>query len=303
MNLKKHLQKGDKIIIGCSGGADSTYLVHRATEICAEIDVKIVIAHLNHKTRNESDSDEQFVKDLGKKLGLKVITDSKTFEKFSEEEGRNARRKFFEDLRKKEKAKYILLAHHLDDNTETILMNFARGSGLTGLKGMSELSGKILRPLLQIEKSEILKYLEENNLEFREDATNQDNSYTRNHYRNLVIPTMKKKNTNLSGRISKSAKNFSEIEDFIAQEARQWIEQQSSHSHDLKDFRLLHPALQKEILRQLYRQIKGDLKELESKHIEEVLDMLINSHSGKGKNLGKHTVVEIKGKSFKIKAI
>lgn len=302
---KKYLKKGDKIIIACSGGADSTYLTHLSAIACKELGVEAVLAHLNHKLRGEeSEKDAKFVENLAKTLGYKSVIKSKKFTKFSEDKGRQARLEFFESTRKIEKAKYIILAHHKDDNLETIIMNFVRGAGLKGLSGMSKLSGNTLRPLLELSKSEILTYLKKHKIKYREDGSNKDNGFTRNYYRNVVIPSIKEKNPNLADSIIKNAENFEEIDNYLNKKANNWIKKHTHNKlYDLKSFRKQEKVIQKCILKVLYKQTKGDLQELESKHIEEVLKLLMESHSGKYKNLGKHTIVKIQAKSFSVTSL
>lgn len=305
------IKPGSTVIIGCSGGADSTFLSYLAQQVLAAKKVQLILAHLNHNLRGkDSEKDALFIAKLGKKLSMKIEIKSVKFTKFSEEQGRQARQKFLEECRQKHKADYILLAHHADDNTETILMNFVRGSGLTGLQGMKVQNGKILRPLLSLNKADILAYLKKHKISYQEDITNKDNSYTRNSYRNQLIPLLKEKNPNLNLSLKRIAQNLAEIKNFLEQQAIDWLNLHNTKtikgdhsSYDLKSFRQQHIAVQKEILRQLHQKTTGHLQELESKHLEEVLDLLMNSHSGKHKNLGKITEISIKGKAFQIRQI
>lgn len=298
------IKPGSTVIIGCSGGADSTFLSYVAQQVLAAKKVQLILAHLNHNLRGkDSQNDAVFVEKLGKKLSVETEIKSIKFSKFSEEKGRQARQKFLEECRQKHQADYILLAHHADDNTETILMNFVRGSGLTGLQGMKVQNGKILRPLLSLNKADILAYLKKHKISYQEDITNEDNSYTRNSYRNQLIPLLKEKNPNLNLSLKRTAQNLAEIEDFLDEQAKNWLNEHDNKGlYDLKSFRQQHIAVQKEILRQLHQKTTGHKQELESKHLEEVLSLLMNSHSGKHKNLGKITEVSIKGKTFQIRA-
>lgn len=293
------------VIIGCSGGADSTFLTYICAKLLSAQKTTVVLAHINHNLRaKESQKDEEFVIGLGAQLKLKVEVESAHFAQFTEEKGRKARFAFFEKCLKKHKAKYILLAHHSDDNTETILMNFTRGTGLTGLQGIKLQKKCILRPLLHLSKQEILDYLKKHKIKYREDASNLNNEYTRNFYRNQVIPLLKEKNPQLNQNLQKNAQNFAEIEDFMQETAQNWLKTNlKGTSYDIKSFRLQKPALQKEILRQLHKKTMGHLQELESKHLQEILEFLTNSHSGKRKNLGKWVEISIKDKTFNISAL
>lgn len=301
-NFLQVIKPGETVIIGCSGGPDSTFLSYICHKTLPKREIKVILAHLNHNLRGkESHKNEEFVKKLGEQLGFTTEIKSAHFTNFSEEKGRKARLDFFEKCRQKHNAGYILLAHHADDSTETILMNFVRGSGLTGLQGISEQNGEILRPLLGFSKEEILSHLKKHKITYHRDASNEDNNYTRNFYRNQIIPLLKEKNPNLNQSLKKTAQNLAEIEDFLATESNKWLKANSNKgAHDLKNFRSQHPALQKEILRQLYKKTLGHLQDLESKHLEEIVNFLMQSHSGKRKNLGKKVEIIIKDKTFRI---
>src|SRR3989338_1241185 len=137
--LRKYIKKNDKIILGVSGGPDSIFLL----QMCKLIPCKIIVAHLNHSLRKESEKEASFVKKIskdlifeGKKANTKII--SKKNKEGFEETGRQLRYEFFLDIARKHKSRLILTAHHADDNLETIIFNFIRGSSLEGLCGINE---------------------------------------------------------------------------------------------------------------------------------------------------------------------
>lgn len=184
-------------VVACSGGLDSTVLC----ELCFQAGLRFSIAHCNFSLRgDESNRDEAFVTSLGEKYKVPVFT--KTFDtahygvlkKLSiQEAARALRYAWLEELRNEKKAAYVLLAHHANDNIETVLMNLFRGTGLHGLTGMPERvdGARCLRPLLHHTRKEIELFARKNNLQWREDSSNQSNKYTRNFFRNAIFPAIK----------------------------------------------------------------------------------------------------------------
>jgi tRNA(Ile)-lysidine synthase len=204
----------DRLLVAVSGGVDSVVLC----ELCSQAGFDFSLAHCNFQLRGkESDRDEQFVKDLGKKYRVEALVKKFDTERFADENkkgiqeaARDLRYEWFAELiRNKQLAigksnehqpltthdsrlvtTYLLTAHHADDNIETVLMNFCRGTGLQGLNGIPNKSGHIRRPLLPFWKHELLEFAKENRLEFVEDSSNQSSKYTRNVFRNEIIPLL-----------------------------------------------------------------------------------------------------------------
>lgn len=210
-----------KIIVAVSGGKDSVCMLHILNKCYKDI----LVAHCNYKLRGEeSDGDEKFVKTWCQKLNLPFI--SKTFEtelyrkknKLSlQEAARNLRYKWFEELRIENKCTYIAVAHHMEDNAETIMLNLFNGSGIRGLTGMAEMdeNRKIIRPLLSISNEDIENYIIENKLEYREDSSNNETKYRRNYIRKKVIPEIKKQFPSVIANINKTALLLKENEKLL----------------------------------------------------------------------------------------
>ena len=196
-HLKIHFPflKNEKLLVACSGGLDSVVLTH----LLVKSGYDVTLAHCNFSLRgNESDTDSQFVIKLSKKLELPVFTEIFETEQFADEHGlsiqmaaRSLRYQWFEELSGQLKIKYILTAHHLDDDLETFLINFSRGTGLKGLTGIPKINQKIIRPLLEFSRNEIMVFAERQNLNWREDSSNFSNKYLRNALRLDVIPKWK----------------------------------------------------------------------------------------------------------------
>jgi tRNA(Ile)-lysidine synthase len=190
-------EKNKKMIIAVSGGIDSVVLC----ELCKQIGFLFSIAHCNFKLRGEeSERDEQFVRSLAAKYGAEVLVKSFDTEKYAAEKklsiqvaARELRYAWFAQLHAEDKNRYILLAHHTNDDIETLLMNFFRGTGLEGLTGMPEVaSDYCIRPLLHITRKEIEDFAAEQGLKWVEDSSNQSSKYTRNFFRNELVPQIKK---------------------------------------------------------------------------------------------------------------
>lgn len=263
-------------ILAFSGGPDSVYLLHK---LLKKGD-KPVLAHLNHGLRGkESDQDEEFCRKIAKKYGLIFETEKVSLTGSGiEEKARNARYKFLEKIRRKYKAKKILTAHHLNDNIETVLLNFIRGTGLNGMTGIK--SDKIERPLLNTAKDEILTYLKKHRIKYRKDSSNLDTKFSRNFIRHEVIPQLKKLNPNLEKTFTKNLNNFKQLQDFLNEE--------SPDSITVAEFKRLHPAIQANTILKL----TGTTEGISQKALEETRKLILSGKTGKKKTLG-NTRVEI----------
>lgn len=190
------------LVLACSGGPDSMFLFHVLMKCAKKRDLQLIVAHVNHKIREESDEEEVFLKEYVEKLGVEFVSISLTKSaKMNEEIARKKRYAFLMDCVKKKNAKYLLTAHHGDDLIETVLMRITRGSNLSGYAGIKKVQQKdnvtILRPLLDYSKEQILDYNKKENIPFVVDKSNMSNQYTRNRYRNVVLPFLKKEDQNI----------------------------------------------------------------------------------------------------------
>jgi len=210
------LTAGAKVIVGTSGGADSVALLH----ILKQLGFECIVAHCNFHLRNEeSDRDELFVQNLASKLAVEFRKiDFDTVEhaasnKISiEMAARNLRYNWFEALRIEFAAEAIAVAHHADDNVETVLMNLTRGTGLGGMTGIPIRNGSVVRPLLSCTREEIISYLKNNGSNFVTDSTNLKNEYVRNRFRNQLIPLFESINPSFRQTITETIDRFEDIE-------------------------------------------------------------------------------------------
>lgn len=220
--LKKTIDKNTSLVVACSGGPDSMCLLDLVTKLKDELNLNIIVAHVNHKLRIESEEEAKMVENYSKEnnliFELLEITDYINGN-FSEEDARKRRYKFFNEVIEKYHATMLLTAHHGDDLIETILMRLTRGSNLSGYIGIKEISQnenyKTLRPLLSVTKDEIINYLKENNVPYRLDKTNQELKHTRNRYRHVVLPFLKKENPKVHEKYLKFSKELIEYDNFV----------------------------------------------------------------------------------------
>ncbi len=213
-------KKTDKLLIAVSGGVDSIVLC----DLCFHAGFNFEIAHCNFQLRGEdSEADEKFVIELANKYNVKHQVVKFDTEKYAAEHkqniqlaARNLRYEWFNDIISNDSSiTNILTAHHADDNLETILMNFFKGTGINGLKGIQSnhagIGGKIVRPLLFANKSELIEYAQLNKCQWREDVSNESDKYTRNFFRNQIIPLIENVIPEAKANVQNNIKRFNEI--------------------------------------------------------------------------------------------
>lgn len=220
LSLQKILQQStwqnSKIIVAVSGGADSMALA----SLLKNTKVNIVIAHCNFGLRyQESDADEEFVTNWANENNIQVFVkhfalqdklrnNSKNIQLLA----RNLRYEWFEKLRNELNFDFIAVAHHKQDAVETLLYNFLKGTGIAGLHGILPQNGKIIRPLLDFSKEQLMQYCTENNINWREDSSNKKDTYTRNNIRHNLIPLLNDIVPNAVDNLFQNTKRFSEVE-------------------------------------------------------------------------------------------
>ena len=203
-----------RVVAGVSGGSDSVALAFLLRELASRGELVFAgIAHLNHHVRGaDADGDAEFCRALGERLGVPAVIgeadvpgDAKTHQVSIEVAGRHARRKFFEEARASIKAGFIAVAHTRDDQAETVILRLVRGAGSTGLSAMQPRRDQVIRPLLDVTRSELQDFLRAMNETWREDATNLDRSIPRNRVRHEVMPQLRAINAQADAALARAA--------------------------------------------------------------------------------------------------
>lgn len=286
--ITNNIVKNSTIVVAVSGGPDSIVLLNILNNLKEKYNYKIVCAHVNHKLRQESEEEEIFVKNIC--INNNIIFEKIDFDTYIttniESEAHDRRYTFFEEIIKKYNSNYLLTAHHGDDLVETILMKLTRGSSLDGYIGFNKISNrnnyKIIRPLIFYTKEEILKYADDNNIEYRIDKTNFDKKITRNRYRLNILPLLKKENNNIHLKYLKFSEELEENNEFI----REYINERyyiiiKENVINIKE--LINEKtfiIKKIIYKFLLENYKNEIKLINDKHIDSIFNLVSNKKSG-----------------------
>ncbi len=276
------LSKNDKIVVGVSGGPDSMALLDVLNSIKSKYDLVLICAHVNHGKRKESDQEKI---DLEKycnenNIIFEYVKISKWGEDNFHNEARSARYNFFEDIIKKYNAKYLMTAHHADDLIETILMRIVRGSTLKGYSGFAKFIEKdnyfIVRPLITKTKDELLEYVNSKNIKYACDESNNEDHYTRNRYRHVVLPFLKKEDKNVHKKFLKFSETLLENSEFIDNEAKKSFNKVVQNGKIIIDkFLELDHVIQTKIVYNILEKIYGDdLLIVGDTHVELILSLI-----------------------------
>lgn len=219
--IKKYnmVSAGDKVLVACSGGADSMILLNYFISVKESMQLSLCVAHIEHGIRGkDSVDDAEFVKAFCENnkiefhlLSIDAEKESKKLGIGVEEYSRKRRYEFFDTI----ECDKIATAHNASDNTETVLFRMFRGTGIKGLCGIPAVRGKIIRPLIEIPSDDIRSYCKSNSIEYRVDCTNHRNDYTRNYIRNVIVPEIKSINPNTDLAFSNMIADLTEDKNFI----------------------------------------------------------------------------------------
>ena len=270
------INSGDKIVVGVSGGPDSLTLLTLLNKYKSKFNYEIIVAHVNHLIRKDSTDDEQFVENYCKKNGIKfyckrvnVQEIAKQQKKGEEEVGRNERYKFFDEICEKENANKIAIAHNMNDNAETMILNLIRGTGLNGLEGIqpSQYNNRFIRPLINCN-------------------TNKENIYKRNIIRNKLIPFLKELNPNIIETLSRTSVIIAENNEFIQKEAQKNFNKITELKSnlveiDLKDFNKMPIAMRKAIIQLSIDKLNGNIRNISKKNIDDIIKLAENNIGNK----------------------
>lgn len=282
------LSFNDRVLIGVSGGPDSVTLLNVLLSFKKRYNLSFFIAHLDHMLRGkESDEDVNFVKNLAQELGLTCEVKSCNLIKIArkehltlEEAARKCRYKFYLETAKKFVVNKVALGHNADDQVETVLMRFLRGSGLEGLMGIPPVRGKIIRPLIECSREEIEEYCKENKIGYRVDSSNKEVVYFRNKIRLELLPLLSKDyNKNIKDIILRLRSIISEVSVYLNQETELFFKEVVRRESpemvviDLKKFISLPMALKRRVIRKSIEVVKGNLYSISFGHNNEILKL------------------------------
>lgn len=293
---RKHMiSSGERIVVGVSGGADSMCLLDVLSYLAPVMNFSIQAVHVNHMIRGEeADRDEAFVRAYCMQRGIKlqcVHIDVKKMAKETgeslEEAGRKARYEAFESVAGADK---IAVAHHGDDQAETVLYNIFRGSSIRGIGGMRPMRDKVIRPLLCVSRKEIEAYLEECHIEYCTDSTNLSDEYTRNKIRNVMIPYVQENiNHDAVENVNELSRDMQEAYEYINSQAQKVYEASCMKSCtdderirlDIKVLIKEPSIIRREVIMIALRAVAGTLKDITRKHVNSVEELIEKSVSKK----------------------
>lgn len=311
------IEKNDSIVVGVSGGPDSMTLLSILLKLKEEFHLKIYVAHVNHMLRENAIKDEEYVKEFCQKNNIEIfikkanISEIAQKEKIGlEEAGRNIRYNFFEEVLKNTKSNKIAIAHNLNDKAETIIMNTLRGSGVSGLKGIEAKRKKYIRPLIEIERYEIEKYCIENKINPRHDESNDDNTYTRNKIRNIVIPYIKNEfNPNIIKTLNRLSEIIKEEDEYVQSETEKIFkeilltDEKNKIEFDPRKFNEQEKVIQKNLILLAIKKVKGSTQGIEKVNIDDIIKLCNNNIGNKLIRPTKQLEIGIKNKRIYIKNI
>jgi tRNA(Ile)-lysidine synthase len=282
------LAPGDRVGVAVSGGADSVVLLHILHRLISEFAIHLTVLHVNHCLRgNESDEDEQFVREMAGTFGLQFIGTRKAPGPGNlEQEARRARREFFRTCREQHGIQKIALGHTRSDQAETVLYRFLRGSGTAGLAGMRAVTEDgLIRPLLDSSRTEVRAWAAREGILWREDSSNANEGFARNLLRNQVMPALTRDfNPNLEGILAGTA-------EVAAAEEAYWNEQIEPICRKILrrcDLGVVLPvneiagkdrAVQRRLVRRAVEELRGDLRSIDLRHIDAITELC---HSQQG---------------------
>ena len=264
------IEKGDRLIVGVSGGVDSMVLLHLLNACREAFDLSLIVAHVNHGLRPvESEKEAELVQKEAARLGLPFEYGQFNVKEFQKKGGlspqdaaRRVRFHFFDDLLQRHHAQKIALGHHADDQVETFLLRLIRGSGIQGLKGMLPIrDGKVIRPLLGVWEEEIQSFAMEKKIPFLSDSSNLKRDYLRNRIRLALIPLMEREyQPNFKEILLRTSNILREEDDYLekgAEAAYQKVvrEERETLSFKFSEYQSLHQAIQWRVIRKILGRI------------------------------------------------
>ncbi|MFQ9980624.1 MAG: tRNA lysidine(34) synthetase TilS [Finegoldia magna] len=280
------IEKHDKILIGLSGGADSVFLLNILIQLQRDLDFEIYTCHINHSYRDTALRDENFSRKISEENNIQFFSKKVDMKQYSidnsislEDSGRILRYKYFNEILKSEDFNKIAVAHHLDDQVETFFLHLFRGSGIDGLCGIQYHNKNIIRPLLDVSKSEILNYLDENDIDYVTDETNFVADVQRNKIRLEMLPYIQ---DNFNSSISESVyrtvnilKDSKEIIDDVTNFKYKKLVNQENDEYfiDVDLFEREKKSVKRNIIRKLLIDLNGSNQDIRMAYIDDIIEL------------------------------
>lgn len=297
IDLRKHIQskklfqENETVVLALSGGVDSMVLF----DILKKINLKlnIVLAHVNHNKREESKMEYQLIKKLAITNGIPFEgyevekTDNSNFH----DDSRNQRYAFFKVVAQKHKASKIVVAHHLDDQVETIIMRLIRGTSFSGYAGIPSIRKdrniSIIRPLMKVSKKDVLDYARDNEIIYYEDTSNNEDFYTRNRYRNKIIPLLRIENPNLNERIMQF-RDYIESADLVLDRIKaEFIEKNCVYNTvNLDEFNKLERIIKIKVLTHIINSATNNTLEIKYEQYTSIIKICLSKVPNQSYSLG-----------------
>ncbi|MFH1784463.1 MAG: tRNA lysidine(34) synthetase TilS [bacterium] len=291
---------GDSVLVGVSGGPDSVSLLHMLWSVKDKLKLSLHVGHLDHGMRGkDAGRDARFVRDMADKLGIgfslkkvSIPTYANKHKMSLEEAARDMRYGFLQEVAKKTGSSKIALGHNCDDQVETVLMWFLRGTGRGGLSGIPpvrklDCESFIIRPLIDLWRKDIIKYLKEHKLKYCVDLTNKNTDFTRNKIRNKLLPLIRKQyNPNFDIHVRNTTRILRDENMFIADEVDKALERlvvsrsSSNISLDLKGFLKYNLSLGRQVLRRAMKLVSGGSKGLDYTNVTDVISFAKRTSAG-----------------------
>ncbi len=284
------IDAGCRVVVGVSGGPDSTALMHVLHSLASQLDFQITVAHLDHALRADSSLDAEFTKRAAADLGLSCIVERIDVQAFAihhgvstEEAGRIARYRFFAEVSEKVKASKIATAHHLDDEIETYFLRIFRGSSIQGLQGIRPVRDRIIRPFIRTTRADILNFLDSHDIEFRSDPTNLETTTDRNFIRGRVIPCIQERFPKFKETLQRTMGLLRQEEDFISEVAEQLYDEtvtryESGLSLNVVRLREAHSVLASRVILSALYKVFGPQIRIGRVHVDSLVRLVCSKN-------------------------
>jgi len=280
------IEKDDSLLLAISGGIDSMVLLSIINNLKEKLNLKLVIAHVDHQKRESSKDDRDFVEDVGNDYGIKVFIDYLKTEDIDNfhDYAHYARYDFFWKIAKANNINKIVLAHNQDDLAETVMMRLIRGSSFEGYRGIlakTDYKGiEIIRPMLEMSRNDIEVYQQANLIPYQTDPTNAEDDYTRNRFRHHLMPFLKTENPRFLDKISQFSYYQRLAYDLIEKETKKFLnidEIDNSFVLNIEKFKKIDKIIQIEVIKTIVNTITENSLELSLQNILDIID-LTNSY-------------------------